>query len=444
MSDVSIGSSESITHTARVTWVIFLFIAVIFFVAQSDIYYSKKSAGIGVVPISVEDRTRKTAEGDLSRRIAFLSLGIFGVIGLMRNARNTLRITGALSWLIMFYLVWALYSIAWADDVALTFRRLVLLAILCVGALYLAKRLSVRDIILMTFSITAAYFFISITAEIVLGTIQVSFAPEYRFAGVFHPIYQGINCSLLLLASVALMKGTKRRRGFFLAIAVVAFIFLLLTKSRIPFASAMLALLFYWSSVLSRLRKFTLVLRVSMTFCLLILLVGDALFPSLQQVVLLGREDQSTYTLTGRIPLWKECLSYIAKRPFIGYGYGGFWTPKHIYEISVSHGWVPGSAHCAYIDLILALGLVGMVSYVLILVFGMRRSFVYHRTFPNSGYAFFGSLLGFCALLSLLSSDIVDPMLWTFLTMVVLAHLGFQHPYNYHYSTWTKNVEDKE
>lgn len=127
----------------NVPWVTFLFLAVIFSVAQHDLFISliegfNKSADL------IENAAIK---GRLTRRIAFFSLGIFGAVSLMRQGISRLKINGLLGWLILFYIFWSFLSIAWADDIALTFRRLVLFAMLCLGVLAVSKSFSLRDII---------------------------------------------------------------------------------------------------------------------------------------------------------------------------------------------------------------------------------------------------------------------------------------------------------
>jgi O-antigen ligase len=73
-------------------------------------------------------------------------------------------------------------------------------------------------------------------------------------------------------------------------------------------------------------------------------------------------------TLTGRIPLWIECLHAIAQRPILGYGYGAFWNPdsawgQYIWQMTT---WVAPSAHNGFLQLLLDLGAVGLALYSII------------------------------------------------------------------------------
>jgi len=406
----------------KLPWVTFLFLAAVFFVAEHDLFFSL----LEDFSRSADFMVKATIEGSLKRRIAFLSLGLFGAVSLMLQGRSRLKINGFLGWLILFYLVWAFSSLVWADNIALTFRRLVLFVMFLLGALAVAQRFSLRDIIFFFLLSTGFYLIIGIIAELALGTFR-PFESGYRFAGTLHPNIQGINCSLLLLSGIAITWTAKRGRSFFAIVAFVAAIFLVLTKSRTAFASAILALFAYWALASSIKRKLALILVVSLTFCLLLLLVGDEFFPAMRQGILLGREDPTTYTLTGRIPLWNQCLEYVSKRPFLGYGYNSFWTPDHIRDISDEQGWGFSGAHSAYLGLLLNVGYIGMITFFFIFILGIKKSVKYFRISRNIGYALFCALLVFFLLDSILESVIIYPTFITFISIVVLACLGFQN-----------------
>ncbi len=78
----------------------------------------------------------------------------------------------------------------------------------------------------------------------------------------------------------------------------------------------------------------------------------------LMGVVLLGRHEQVS-TLTGRVPLWIECWSFVEQRPLTGYGYNGFWTEDRAWDLTDTQGWVLASSHSMYLETVLNLGLVG-------------------------------------------------------------------------------------
>ena len=423
MKNVSTKSSDVYLRDAKIPWITFLFLAAVFFVATHDLFFSL----IEDFNMPLDLLEKATIEGSLTRRIAFLSLGLLGAVSLMRQGLSRLKINGLLGWLILFYIFWSFLSIAWAEDSALTFRRLVIFAMLCLSALAVSKSFSLRDIIFFVLLSTGFYLLIGIVAEIALGTFH-PIEPIYRFAGTIHPNQQGRHFAMLLIAGVTAAQSVKRGRILFLACILIGIIFLILTKSRTSFACAMLALFAYWALLSSLSHKITLFLVVSITFCLFLLLVGDAFFPAMRQGILLGREDPTVYTLTGRVPLWHQCLEYVAKRPLIGYGYNSFFNSRNIRTFSNSQGWALSAGHSVYLELLLNVGCIGMITFVLIFILGIKKSIKYLKIFGNIEYAFLCSLLVFFVFVGILESGLITSSFQMFLSMVVLARLGFQNP----------------
>ncbi|MEM1169030.1 MAG: O-antigen ligase family protein [Cyanobacteria bacterium P01_H01_bin.35] len=79
-------------------------------------------------------------------------------------------------------------------------------------------------------------------------------------------------------------------------------------------------------------------------------------------------------TLNGRTPLWTRLMTAIAYRPFLGYGYHGFWhdwraenNPAAIYATN-TFGWVAHHAHNGFIDLALYVGLIGLLLFLISLI----------------------------------------------------------------------------
>jgi hypothetical protein len=294
MKDVSEIASCSVLQNAEIPWGSFIFLAVVFFAAQHDLFVSASaSEQFASSNEAIETAVR---EGNLIRQVAFSMLGFFGAVGLLRRGQNRLEINRALSWFALFYVAWASLSVAWADDVVLTFRRVVVFWMLCVGALALGKHFSLRDIILWIFFTTAVFLFIGIVCEIAFGTFR-PLAPNYRFAGTLHPNHQGMNCAMLLLTGFAAGGIVKRGGAFFIVCAFVGLGFLVLTGSRTAFASGTAALVVYWSMALSRPSKLALLLVISIGFCLLGLFLGPAAWKNRLRPFQLYR----TYSFVGRV-----------------------------------------------------------------------------------------------------------------------------------------------
>lgn len=94
----------------------------------------------------------------------------------------------------------------------------------------------------------------------------------------------------------------------------------------------------------------------------LCVLAGLVLVSSVETVLAWSGRDP---TLTGRTLIWEATWDLIQRRPILGYGYGAFWLessePASILQEAVQ--WATPSAHNGYLDLVLELGLVGLVVF---------------------------------------------------------------------------------
>jgi O-antigen ligase len=87
-------------------------------------------------------------------------------------------------------------------------------------------------------------------------------------------------------------------------------------------------------------------------------------------------------TFNGRIPIWTLAIEKGLERPWLGYGYDGFWTSDESYLIYRNtwlwEGFVNGEimhAHNGFIDIFLELGFVGLSLCLLSFLMLISRTF---------------------------------------------------------------------
>ena len=423
MSDSNHSHTGRGIKVRRPPWLLFLFLTTVFFLSYHDPSDAKKGF---LDAISADDFSTKVANGSLVRQIVLSALGIVAIISLVRDrTQSRLRIDGLLGWLLIGSVAWAFTSLIWAADPLLTLRRLAIFGIFCIAALAIARRLSLREVILWTFLSSALFLAIGILAEAFFGSFQ-PFASGYRFAGTLHPNGQGIQCGLLLLSAMAAADIEKRWRALFWTSGSLGFAFLILTGSRTALAATLIALLVYLAAVRSRGSKIAMVVCLGIVLCVLPFFSETGLIPGLENAILHRSGDLGPVgSFNGRADLWKDLGYDIRQHPILGYGYGGFWTPVHVTVISDEEKWGVPNGHSAYIDSLLNLGTVGLVAYTLLFFAGIWRFFRLYIESHDSIFAFCGALLVFCALDGLFESALVEGSLLTFLWMVVLAQVGF-------------------
>lgn len=421
MESVITSYSKPDRAPAWLPWVPILFLTGIFFMTNHNLFF----------PIHYRERlmlessqiAREILEGSLRRRLSFLLLALFGAAHFFLRGKNRLNINGSLGGLVLCYLAWAFLSILWTDNHLLTFRRVLVFGAFSLTAISMAKRYPLNYLILFAFCSSLMLLLTGLCTEIYLHTFK-PFDAAYRFAGTCHPNNQGLNCGLLFLSAISLGEASKNRR-FYLGAAVIAFIFLVLTKSRASLIGTLFALGAYWSFKSSLPKKGVVVLISSWLLSLLLLIFGKGLLSRIWETILLGRGGLQTYTLSGRIPLWLDLLEHAKQSPLFGYGYHSFWDPPRHIQLFNNIGWVPYHAHSEYLELLLDLGVVGLLLFVSIMALGTRRSLNYYRRSGISGYGFCFSLLLFCLIRGVLEPTIAEPKLFTFLIMWGTAYLAF-------------------
>jgi len=86
----------------------------------------------------------------------------------------------------------------------------------------------------------------------------------------------------------------------------------------------------------------------------------------------LGRSSD----ITGRTELWHWVVQMIFRRPWLGYGFSGFWgggSPEYALIVRMI-GWTPMYSHDGYLEIMLSLGLAGLLLFAWFMVTGLRRA----------------------------------------------------------------------
>ena len=415
-----LSASSTIAFSRKSPWITFCLLIGIMFFLNHNVFTT-----IQETP-TAEEQMSMVGEGNFARRIGLLLLGLLGLVNVSRRSKKRFQINGSLGWLLLFFIYWSFLTVFWSTDEFLTIRRLVVFSLFLAGIVGAAKRFSFLDVCSFAFASSTIYLVMGVVVEIAFGTFH-PLSSNYRFSGTITPNSQGINCAMMFLSAVYFQNNETRSKALYFVAAGIAFSFLCLTGSRGAFISMGLALAVYSMLVTSSLRITIWIWSTCIVLLLLMLVIGDSLVPYLGQGVLLGRGDTNLPTVGVRIQLWKECLVYIAQQPILGYGYNAFWTPKMIAKMSYSQNWGPGIAegHSAYIDLALGTGLVGMLTYVLILGILAKRLFALYKCSNSKTYAYWFALIVFGISNGIIESVIIVPTALSFIITLVLINMSF-------------------
>lgn len=362
--------------------------------------------------------------GNFTRRLAMPVVAAIGCYWIRRHGGlRRFRLRGVLPRLCVALFGFVTLSVAATQDPAMSVRKYGVLVMLIVGVLGAALRLAPAQMPAAAVVIGVGSLLGGLASELT-NHLFTPWTAEYRFAGIFHPNLMAAHLSVAFLGSLAWarMAADPRERQRLLAVAAVSFVFLFLTKSRTAFGAALLgaAALLAFTSRPTRVLGWALGIGVAAS--LLTLVFGEQVFARVHDAALMGRGGEAaTGSLSNRIPLWTECLEWIARRPLTGYGYGAFWSPQRTMAISAHQGWVVPHAHNSYIEMTLGIGVLGGAAYVgmmLALIGRMWRRAAATRAVPE---AFALAVVLYFASNMLLEAFDFDPNGPTFIYLVLLA-----------------------
>jgi O-antigen ligase len=347
---------------------------------------------------AIEIAETATATRAKTRALCYVMLGVVGACAFASKHGPRLKIRGPLLPLVTGFVLWSILSILWSDEPRTSATRCVQMVFCFLGALGIGRQLSTRELCRSLAIVFCVYSSIGLLAELALGSLHPMSA-GYRFSGGEHPNTQSQYCALICLTAIALMNDPDwpRRRSFWML--ALGGPLLILTASRTAAASMLAAAFVCCFAQWKFQRRMVVVATMGLVASLMLFvsMLGDKSNKGLTELMLMGREE-SAESLTGRLPLW-ECLwEFVQIRPMTGFGYGGFWTTRHKEDLWASVTWVAPTAHNAYLDFVLNVGLIGAALLILAMMIGWWTALVQLRRTQDSGCAFILMFLTSCAI----------------------------------------------
>jgi len=250
-----------------------------------------------------------------------------------------------------------------------------------------------------------------------LGLFVVLFFPQFglttgirtadAWKGIFIDRTSAAKC-LVFLLSPALVFGYRR-----LSYSRVAYILLLLVSIVMAQAVTALIVLFFYLIFMIALSLARRLERKSVLFFSALVPVGACLIfalalPFAADILnLLGRD----ITFSGRTTVWNAVLTSVMKRPMLGYGFYSFWLglKGESANIIVTSHWAFGYAHNGMLEILLQLGVVGLVLFLVTLMQAIRNAWICVRYNPSAGLDWFIGLIVLTILYNIDEATVVFP-----------------------------------
>jgi exopolysaccharide production protein ExoQ len=366
-------------------------------------------------------------EGDPVMQVVWL--GIYGVTLLLILPRwkQFLHVAAGDKLLLLLVFI-AVVSILWSAAPEVTLRRLVSLMGGTLFAIYVATRYDLGYILRLlawTLGIAALLSLVFALALPSLGTAQ--YGPDAGIA--WKGIYGQKNVlgrTMVLSAVIFLLLALSSRRYRWVAWAFFGLsVSLLLLSSSITAMVSLLVVLILVPLYATLRRNYMLAVPLFIVTLLVGGIASAVFIDNFESILLsLGKET----TLTGRTDIWPAVLEMIWQRPWLGYGYGGFWLgwsgeSATVWLRNAPIGLEAPHAHNGFFDLWLELGLLGLSVFALGFVLALSRAIAWMRLTRTAEGLFPIAFLTFVLVYNIAESSLVrhQEILWVLYIVVSLS-----------------------
>ena len=334
------------------------------------------------------------------------------------------------NWLIFVFILLAFISLGWTIRFEITLYKAIILLITSLLAIYIGHSFRLDDIL----KILVLYyvFLCTINLLFVLFMKPLGIMPDSFFQGAWrgifwHRNYLGCFMALGVILFLVNLLASKKIGGsdFYLNLVMLMLTSFLLIKSKnatgIITAIVLVGLviiLFFWVKWRQKMKPahYYGFLAISIAVVTLVILKLEFFLG------LLGRNT----SLTGRVPMWGYLFQHIiSQRPWLGYGYGAIWHMQgFMEELERVFHWGVGMGDNGYIDILLHLGVIGIILLITIIVIGFIRGVKYFLRKRTLEAAFPILVMVFVIVANISFSLILETE--TFVWMIVLALLSSQ------------------
>ena len=275
-----------------------------------------------------------------------------------------------LNW-ILCLIILAGFSLAWSIDLSATGTAIVAwIYTLCAAYLLIGLGLPVAmTIIVISFTWLC---FISLVSSLVLPDTYMFNQGIMRFRGIFsgpHALAQPTAICLCIIASGILL--VRRSTLFVLAFIIGACLLLTFSRQAIAAASVGVAI-----ALVMKIRTYSHVVIIGLVSAILVTGLSYAYIIgySLTEIASFD-EGSDVQNLTGRTLIWEATFDLVQQKPLFGYGFGAGGIALQDYYRTVStYGWSTFNAHNAFLQILLDLGVTGLILFIAMVGYWFTRS----------------------------------------------------------------------
>jgi O-antigen ligase len=284
-------------------------------------------------------------------------------------------------------------------------------------AVYLGERYSLEEF---------GKIFTQALCILLVGSILTYFVAPARVLDVSHTnAWRGLanhknsfgECmALAVLLLLSIRFNAFRWLRIVLLIGAVGLLYLSHSSAAVAACAVVVAIMPMWRIVSAKRRNgwiVSILIGTMVVVCIALVTMNREMI-----LTLLGHDS----TLSGRVQLWEEVGKAILTHPILGYGYEAFWEGfKGVSRnILLETGWLVPMAHNGYLELMLSMGITGLLLFLVIFFRSFKLALHYVRSNSRPGALWPISFLCFFALHNLAESTLLTRQTFQFLVFAVI------------------------
>jgi O-antigen ligase len=347
-----------------------------------------------IVPDNFDYQTLITtgtpSSGGLLSRVLWLLLLTGSVVVISARMGLAWLLLRRVNLFLLVFMLLAFASISWSIDTSLTLRRLIrlgLITLACCAFVMMswhARRYQ---------NVLRPVLTLMLIGSIIFGLAAPELAIHHENSAELSGAWRGLTnhknglgalaCITLILWLHAGLTGAVRLLPVLAGIAIAGTC-LVLSRSSTALATTVFVLVFMLMAMRppQAMHRYVPALTVCLVAALLvyalaILNIIPGLGTLLAPILALSGKD---LTFSGRTEIWAILADHIQQRPWLGSGYGAYWTAGAIagtesYEfVTRMQSFYPGSAHNGYMEILNDLGWIGLACLLAYIVMYVRQS----------------------------------------------------------------------
>jgi O-antigen ligase len=239
----------------------------------------------------------------------------------------------------------------------------------------IARRFDPRSLCCVLATALGGSVVVAVSYELITGGFR-PWHSDYRLTGSMHSNILAVQAAVVALIAYAFAVRRDPRAAMWWTIFLVAAAIVYLTKARTALVSVAVGAAAV--HVVGRPTRNWLLLATTAATVLAAVLLSALMLGAFdgreaQRVASMGRTD-NTEALTGRVPLWNFIRGELSGHELQGYGWGAFWLVERTLTAHDELGWYPRHSHNAYLQVVVNLGVVGLMIAVAVGIWALARA----------------------------------------------------------------------